>query len=197
MRRDAPALGALCGLIAVAVALTLVACGGGSDASSSEPAGAGETETAQAESGSPPSAEEEVEAAGKEAEGSEADAITSAEQEYLTAIADEDYAKACSLISDGALKSLEASITRSAGSVDCAAILSKVLGAAAASAARDQAGGEIRKVRVVGDHALVIFRAPGARLYVFGLVNEDGNWRAATLISSVLAPSAATLGGAE
>ena len=45
--------------------------------------------------------------------------------------------------------------------------------------------------------ALVIFHAPGARLYVFSLVDEGGEWQAATLISSVLAPSAATLGGAE
>ena len=52
-------------------------------------------------------------------------------------------------------------------------------------------------MRVRGDRALVVFHAPGARLYVFGLVNEDGDWRAATLIPSVLAPSAATLNGTE
>ena len=190
MRRDAPVFGALCGLIAVAAALTLAACGGGSDTSSSGAA------TGPAPGGRP-SAEEEVEAAGREAEGSEADAILSAEREYLTAIADEDYAKACSLISRGALKSLEASITQQGGSVDCAEILSKVLAGAAAESARAQAGGKVRKVRVVGDQALVIFHAPGARLYVFSLLNEEGDWRAATLISSVLAPSAATLGGAE
>lgn len=195
MRRDAPALGALCGLIAVTAALTLGACGGGSDTSSSE--GGSETAAAQQESGGQPSAEEEVESAGREAKGSESAAILAAERGYLNAIADKDYPKACSLISKGALKSLEASISKPAGSVECDEILSKVLGSTAATAARSQADGEIRTVRVRGNGALVVFHAPGARLYVFSLVDEGGGWKAATLISSVLAPSAATLGGVE
>ncbi len=195
MRRGGPAFGALCGLIAVLAALALSACGGGSDTSTSE--GGSETGAAQQESGGRPSAEEEVESAGREAEGSEAAAILAAERGYLNAIADRDYAKACSLISAGALKSLEASISKPAGSVECDEILSKVLGTTAAAAARSQADGEIRKVRVRGDGALVIFHAPGARLYVFSLVDEGGEWKVATLVSTVLAPSAATLGGVE
>jgi hypothetical protein len=195
MRRDAPVLGALCALIAVLAALGLSACGGDSDTSTS--GGGGEAGAVQQEAGGRPSAEEEVESAGREAEGSEAAAILTAKRDYLNAIADKDYAKACSLISEGALKSLEASISKPAGSVDCDAILSKVLGATAADAARSQAGGEVRKVRVLGDQALVIFHAPGARLYVFSLVDEGGEWKAATLVSTVLAPSAATLGGVE
>jgi hypothetical protein len=195
MRRDAPAFGALCALIAVLAAFALSACGGGSDTSTGE--GGSETEAVQQGSGGRPSAEEEVESAGREAEGSEAAAILAAERGYLNAIADRDYARACSLTSQGALKSLEATISKPAGSVDCDEILAKVLGGTAAAAARSQADGEIRKVRVLGNEALVIFHAPGARLYAFGLVDEDSEWRAATLTSTVLAPSAATLNGAE
>ena len=195
MRRNAAAFGALCALTAVFAALALSGCGGGSDTSTGE--GGSETKAVQQDSGGRPSAEEEVESAGREAEGSEAAAILAAERGYLSAIADRDYAKACSLISEGALNSLKASISQPAGSVECDEILSQVIGSTADAAARSQADGEIRKVRVRGNGALVIFHAPGARLYVFSLVDEGGEWKAATLISSVLAPSAATLGGVE
>ena len=50
-------------------------------------------------------------------------------------------------------------------------------------------------MRVLGDQALVIFHAPGARLYVLSLVKESDEWRVATVVSTVLAPSAATLEG--
>ena len=72
-----------------------------------------------------------------------------------------------------------------------------MLGTTAAAAARAQADGEIRKVRVRGDGALVIFHAPGARLYVFSLVDEGGEWKVATLVGTVMSASAATLGGVE
>jgi hypothetical protein len=172
---------------AIVVALALSACGGGSDSTTTAPPG--EPSAAQ------PSAEEEVEGAGREAEGSEAEAILSAKREYLTAVGNRDYGKACALLSGAAIKSLEASITHTRGKVGCAQILSKVLGVAAAQAARSQADGEVRRVRVLGDQALVIFRAPGARLWVLSLVKEDGGWRVATVVSSVLAPSASTLEG--
>jgi len=188
MSRATPGFGPLGAfLITVLAALALSACGGGSDSSTSAPSGES--------SAAPPSAEEEVEGAGREAQGSEAEEILSAKREYLTAIGNRDYGKACALLSDAATKSLQASITHTSGSVSCAEILSKVLGSAAAAAARSQAAGEVRKVRVLGDQALVIFHAPGARLYVLSLVREEGEWRAATVISSVLAPSKATLEG--
>ncbi len=188
MSRATPGFGALGTLlIAILVALALSACGDGSDSSTTAPS--------REPSAAPPSAEEEVEGAGREAQGSEAEAILSAKREYLTAIGSRDYGKACALLSRAATKSLQASITHTGGNVGCAEILSKVLGGAAAAAARSQAAGEVRKVRVLGDQALVIFHAPGARLYVLSLVKESDEWRVATVVSTVLAPSAATLEG--
>jgi hypothetical protein len=54
--------------------------------------------------------------------------------------------------------------------------------------ARQQADGQITKVRVQGNRAFVVFRAPGAKLYVTGLVEEGGGWKATTVIPSVLVP---------
>jgi hypothetical protein len=197
MSRSAPAVtGALVALSAVVAALALCGCGGGSDTASSGASPETASGTA-AEGGAPPSAEQEVEEAGREAKGSEAEAILSARHEYLSAIGDGDYAKACSLLSKRATKSLQATLTHSGGNVDCTEILSKVLGSAAAASARSQAAGEVRKVRVLNDQALVVFHAPGARLYVLTLVKEDGEWRVAMLISTVLAPSVANLEGSE
>jgi hypothetical protein len=181
-----PAWPTLAMTIALGAALAMVACGGGSPSSG---------ETGQG-SKSAPSAEIEVERAGREADEKTAAAIVAVQRGYLEALARRDYIKACSLLSRPTLAGLESSVVQAGRSGGCPAILPHVLGGAAAAMARQQSKGGVRKVRLMHDQAFVIFHAPGARLFVFGLVREQDGWAATTLTSTVLAPSQATLGGA-
>jgi hypothetical protein len=64
----------------------------------------------------------------------------------------------------------------------------------AVAIAREQANGHVTKVRVEGERAFVVFHAPGAMLYQLTMVRDDGEWKTATVASSVLVPSAATQG---
>ena len=197
MRRNAAAFGALC-------ALTAVLCRTGAERvrrrvghlhgrrgerDQSRPPGIGGR----------PSAEEEAESAGREAEGSEAAAILAAERGYLSAIADRDYAKACSLISEGALKSLEASISKPAGSV-ARVQRNPRQGARRTAAAAAKSPGRRRDPKSAGARQ----RRPGdlSRPGGKALRLQPGRRRRRVerrrrWSSSVLAPSAATLGGVE
>ena len=186
------------------VALGLSACGGGDTQGStaSTQAGAPGSQEKPSEGGQakpkphkPETAEESVEGFGSEARGSGKEAIVAAEQQYLTAMAERDYSAACGLLARSALTSMKQIVPpKVRAKVDCAAILSKLLSSSAPVSARQQLQGKITKVRMKGDEAFIIFHAPGARLYTFTMVREAGGWKAATVIASVLSPSAATLG---
>jgi hypothetical protein len=192
-------------LAAIAVTPALSACGDSSNGSTTASQGirtAGaqggtDAEGGQDSSKKPPSAEEEVEQVGAEANKETAAGIVSVQHRYLSALGNRDYVKACSLVSRPTARSLQASVAPAGKRVACAEILSKVLGSAAAASARSQSMGDISKVRVMGDQAFVIFRAPGARLWVFSLVREGGSWRVSNLTSSVLAPSSEALGAGQ
>jgi hypothetical protein len=209
MSRALRPAGTLVGLAAALLAAAALSGCGGSGGSTGPGTGASGT------SGSPPKsaqtgsaktggkggrphrsegAEEEVEHAGSEAEGSGREAVLSARREYLTAVVEGDFHKACSLLAAPVLQSLEALVGSSKKPPGCAPILAKVLAGPAAASARRDLGGDLRNVRIKGRQALVIFHAPGARLWLFSLLQEDGAWRVGTLTSTVLAPSAATLG---
>lgn len=138
--------------------------------------------------------EKSIEEFGSEAEGSDEEAIVSAEQAYLSAVADEDFGTACSYLSASVQSSLEQFVTPKLKAKGCPAILPKLLSSTAPAIARQQAEGEIKKVRIKGDQAFVIFHAPGAKLYVFTMVREQDGWKVTTLIASILVPSPATLG---
>jgi ketosteroid isomerase-like protein len=138
--------------------------------------------------------EESVEKYGSEAEGSDEEAIAGAEQAYLSAVAEKDFGAACSYLAASVTHSLEQFAAPRLKAKGCPGILPELLAPTAPAVARQQAEGEIRKVRVKGDMAFVIFHAPGARLYVLTMRREGGRWKATTIAGSILAPSAATLG---
>ena len=68
------------------------------------------------------------------------------------------------------------------------AILPALLAPTAAQVARQQADGQVTKVRDEGDRAFVVFKAPGAKLYQQTMVREGGEWKVATVAASVLVP---------
>lgn len=189
-------IGAL--LAVLLVAFGLISCGGGGDTTEdAHSTGAqGTTEpTAEADKGGNyEGGEKSIEEFGSEAEGSEEEAIVSAEQAYLSAIADKDFSEACSFLSASATRSLEQFVVPRLKAKGCPAILPKLLSSTAPAVARPQAEGEIKRVRIKGDQAFVIFHAPGARLYVFTMLREADGWKATTIAASILVPSPATLG---
>lgn len=207
-------------LAALLVAASLAGCGSGSDTSSiSTSASGAETAAPQPEGGrtagngssdggggaaaernsdSKPEShfeggEEDVEEFGTEAEGAAKDAAFAAEQRYLSAVAGRDYAEACALLSKSLTGSLEAMV-KPGRRLACGQILGRLLSPTASRVSAQQAEGEVFKVRVEGDRAIVVFRAPGARLWALPLSREGGAWKVTTLGASILAPSAATLG---
>jgi hypothetical protein len=156
----------------------LIGCGGGASSSpSSRPA----------HPDPPGGAERSVEAFGSEAGGAEREAVLSAFHEYLTAIARRDYATACAHLSDRTSAALErlAPGPRRAG---CEAVLPGLLAASAATVAAEQNEARVVRVRLEGSEAFVLYRAPGAHLYVLGLVRERGRWRSTTVAGSILVP---------
>jgi hypothetical protein len=156
----------------------LIGCGGGaSSPPSSKPA----------HPDSPGGAERSVEAFGAEAGGGEREAVLSAFHEYLTAIARRDYARACARLSNRTSTALErlAPGPRRAG---CEAVLPGLLAASAATVAAEQDEARVVRVRLEGSEALVLYRAPGAHLYVFGLVREGSGWKATAVSGSILVP---------
>lgn len=131
--------------------------------------------------------EASIEDFGSEAGGSERGRILAAFDGYLDAIAGRDYGAACAELSAAVKESL-AQFVGGAKASACASTLPKLLAPSASQAAREQAGGEVTKVRVEGDRAFVVFKAPGAELYQLTMVEEDGEWKAATVAAAVLVP---------
>ena len=183
-------------VITMVFAAVIAGCGGGSDSTQSTAAGSTVENAPQAGGSEKPaeSGEESVERFGSEAEGTEKSEVLAAEQGYLSAVAGGDFGAACAFVPKGAAHSLEAMAGPGGAGRGCREILPQVLSKTEPKIAEQQLDGNIVKVRVQGTRALVIFHAPGARLYVFPMGREGGAWKVGTLTATVLAPSAATLG---
>lgn len=141
-----------------------------------------------------PGGEHSIETYGREAAGSEREAVAGALHDYLDAIAGRDYGAACAHLATRVQRSLEQFAGGSLRRRGCPAILPKLLSPTAPAFARQQAGGSVTRVRVKGARAFVVYHAPGAKLYMMTMAREGGSWKAALLAGSILVPSAATLG---
>lgn len=177
----------LVALSVLAAAIGVSACGGDGDSTASTSTQESNGQGAPRETG-----EQSVEKFGAEAGGSDRQQILAAEQAYLSALGDEDFATACAYLASQTQASVRQFVAPQLKAKGCAGILSKVLAPSAFAIARQQANGEITKVRIEADQAFVIFRAPGAKLYVFTMVEEDGEWKATTVTPSILVPDPAT-----
>ncbi len=131
--------------------------------------------------------EKSIEEFGEEAGASDREAVLSTFEGYLNAVAEGDAATACSYLSAAVQESLQQLVAKGK-SADCAQILPQLLAPTATTIAREHARGEVTRVRVEGDQAFVVFRAPGAKLYQLGLIDEDDEWKATTIAASVLVP---------
>jgi len=198
-------------LLAIGLALAFGGCGSGGEASSQPPAGStspatgqtGESSlgTGQGEanpgsgkasggegSGGSAGGEKSIETFGSEASGGERAALVGAFEGYLNAVAGEDPAAACAHLSATVQRSLERFASKSLKRKGCAAILPRLLAPAAAEVSREQANGEITRVRLDGDRGFVIFDAPGAKLYEMPMAREDGEWKVGLVAAAVLVP---------
>jgi hypothetical protein len=172
---------------ALALSLTLAVlaalaagCGGGSDAGSS-------TATAGQPQGN--NGEKSIEGFGQESAGRGRAAILAAFHGYFEALADGRYEAACARLAAVVKRSLSQIAGRGSPTASCATTLPKLLAPGAARSARQQANGAVRKVRVQGGKAFVVYHAPGAKLYQMYLLREGGGWKATTLTGSTLVPS--------
>lgn len=137
-------------------------------------------------------AEKSIEGFGKEAAGVGRSAILEVERSYFGAISSKRYSVACSHLASSVKRSL-VELGGAGRHAACPEALSLLLAPQASFAARREARGSIRRVRVDGSRAFVVFHAPGARLYQLPLFVEKGRWKVGLLTASVLAPSASTL----
>jgi hypothetical protein len=173
-------------LVALLLLTGLAGCseetGPTTDAANNAPANAGE-DREPARGG-----EASIEDFGSEARGADRSAIEGVFRGYLNALAAEDYAVACSYLSGSVQESLERLLPKALKARDCVAILPKLLSPTIAAIAREHANGEIAKIRVEGDRAFVVFRAPGAELYQLTMVGEADEWKASTVTAAVLVP---------
>jgi hypothetical protein len=147
-----------------------------------------------AERGSQPNGETRIERFGFEATGHTRRAIVAAFEADLNALGDGDSGEVCSLLSTKARAGIRRVGAGAAKGAGCAAILNALLAPSAAILAQREAEGDVERVRVQGGRAFVVFKAPGAKLYQLTMVRERNGWRAATVIPSMLVPSAASLG---
>lgn len=187
-------------LFALLLALAGSGCGGDGNTASSSTSSAQETSASQAseESSGESSAtstsqaseeyvggEKSIEEYGAEAGGGERGAILSTFHNYLQAIAAGDSSAACSYLSARVQQGLRQLVKKRAS---CEQILPRLLAPTATAISRQQDQGKITRVRVKGDQAFIVFHAPGAKLYMLGLVREGGKWKATTVAASVLVP---------
>jgi hypothetical protein len=187
MKSASPRRSSQIALLGLAFLLPLSAgCGGDGD---SEQVSAGASAPTAPQGG-----EKSIEEFGSEAEGRGREELLNAFRGSLEAMAARDYGAACSYLADTVHRSLEQFVGGGSRAKGCEALLPKLLTPTAAAIAREQANGDVKKVRMEGDRGFVVFHAPGAKLYQLTMVREGGKWKAATVGGSVLIPSAATLG---
>lgn len=183
-------------LVLALAGVGLAGCGGSdttTDGTTHSVTGAAETEPDAGESDYE-GGEESIEEFGTEAAGAAKQGVLTAEQGYLTALADGDYAKACTFVASSVTNSLQQVVPPGEGERSCAEILPKLLSSSAPAVARQQLEGEVVKVRVDGSRGFVVYHAPGARLYTFPVTRDGAVWKVSTLTGSILVPPPATLG---
>jgi hypothetical protein len=172
-------------LLLCAPLLLLAACGDSAkERSASQPGKTEERETG----------EQSVEGFGHAATGQEQKQVLAAERGYLRALSARDFKTACTYLSASVTQSLRRAAVAELRAKRCPAIVPKLLAPGAIAVAKEHLKGKVTKVRVEGRQAFVIYRAPGAKLYVFTILREAGGWKVTTLIGSVLVPSPPALG---
>lgn len=192
--------------VVVFVVIGLGACGGSSGSASSQtsestsaeqgksggPVGKEESQQGRGSGKQRETAEQEIGGFGAEAATGSRQAVLVAEHAYLTSVADRRFAAACAVLSKQAERSLGEIAETRLRAKGCVAILPMALAGSTGGAVQEQLEGDVTKVRIHGREALVLYRTP-VGLFAFPMIREAGEWRAASLSGSIVAPSAQTL----
>ncbi len=126
---------------------------------------------------------------GEEAEGSEFEAVAAVLHEFLDARAEENWAAACTHVSEAIAESLEAIAAQAKQGEDrsCATILGKLVNPAAKQQIKDEAEqADVRSLRSEDDHAFVIYTGAEGTVLAMPMVNEGGTWKVSSLAGSPL-----------
>ncbi len=157
-------------------------CGGGEDGTSTT------ASTSFAPKPAEGGGEKSIEEFGEGAGGAARTAIVGSFEGYLEALAAEAPAAACAHLAASVQRSLERFAPRALKRKGCPALLPKLLAPSAPAISREQAKGEITRVRIDGERGFVIFRAPGARLYQMPMVRQPNGWKVGLVAAAVLVP---------
>jgi hypothetical protein len=192
--------------VLITLVLAFAGCGGGggnssssSTASTSTSSGTGSqfsTGSGSKQQKPAPTGDQSITGFGQEAGGQDRSSLLGAFHGFLGAMGAGDYATACSYLSEATTKSLEQVVVPQLRAKGCPAILPKLLSSSAAGTSRQQANGQVKKIRIKGDRAFVTYHAPGAILYVLPMVKERGGWKATSIAGSILIPSPSAIGAA-
>jgi hypothetical protein len=136
---------------------------------------------------------------GAEAEDSERDAAATALHDFLDARAQEAWEAACSYLSTEVRESLESfavKAQKAAAKQDkaeqfdetsCASILRRLTNPAALPELRKEAAqADVGSLRIGGDRAFLLYTGLGGTVFAISVVNEDGEWKVATLAGTPL-----------
>lgn len=164
-------------LAALATGALLASCGGSSDSA---------TETAPAAAQGREGGERGVLEFGAAASPEQRQQIVAAKESYFRTLGQRDLEGACEALAAGARDSLAALTGGEDGG--CTEAIKRLLSPEAFAVAKHAAGGQVSRVRVDGDQAFVIYRAPGAKLFVLPMAREGDEWRPTSVLGSVLVP---------
>jgi hypothetical protein len=120
---------------------------------------------------------------GSEASGGQKEAVLSAMNNFIDALATKDYDSVCTGLVKANREQLSKYMQAASGSSGggCAAVLKKLLVPAAAAEARKNLHPAIGRVRIGEGSAFVVFRPAGGKLSYFVLKEEDGEWKSVSL----------------
>ncbi|HTA06390.1 MAG TPA: hypothetical protein VK774_08505 [Solirubrobacteraceae bacterium] len=105
---------------------------------------------------------------------------------YLSAIGDGNWAEACTLLSTPVKTQLKQLLAHAKGisGHGCAVALAALLGRTPASLRQKQEPSSVVGVRILGDHAFVLYRSPQFPHATLSMARESGRWTAGVLAAA-------------
>jgi hypothetical protein len=123
---------------------------------------------------------------GRPAAGGDKAAVLAAFHSYLSAIGDGNWAEACTLLSAPVKAQLKQLLAHAKGlsGHGCTVALAALLGRTPASLRKKQEPSSVVGVRILGDHAFVLYRSPQFPHATLSMARESGQWTAGVLAAA-------------
>jgi hypothetical protein len=172
--------------LVVLMAVGFAACGADSD-SSSNPESTAPASTEDQAGGSAgfrtPGGDNSIQTFGEEGDGAEVDAASTALAGYLSARAEDDWAKGCPYLARATVAPLEELTSRSPQfkGKGCAAALSALMGGTPSSSRADTMSDGIASLRVEGDRGFALYHGPRGVDYFVPMIKQGDQWRVGAL----------------